>query len=184
MSLGDLVAAVVKAMEEGEVNEDLRTELARAALRSLDQLLEEMAKRVGGDTVPDTVIARTAIEVLLAALAYARSKGVSRPIRLLLPSEPVPGWNPLRTVAEELAARRLIHVYPYQPRPRLRQHVKTIAARLARTVKGFSARTVDVTDAPPYAVAALYSAGVRTLTVLVASEHIAVFQKLSYTLPA
>ena len=183
MEAGELVAALLQAMESGEVGEELRLRLVKAALRSLDDLLAEMAKRVGGDAVPDTVVATRAVEVVLAALAYARSKNAARPLRLLIPGEPVPGWAPLKTLSEELAARGLVHLYQYPARPRVRLHVRTVASKIARMVKGFSGRTVDVTDAPPFAVAALYSAGVRTLTVLVPAEHVAVFQKLSYTVP-
>ncbi len=180
----DLVSDLVKAMYEMRVDEELRREVVRAAVRDPDAFLAELAKRVGGEAVPDTVVAVTAVEVVLAALAYRRAKGETRPLRVIASRDPYPGWQPMKTLLADYAERGLIHVYEVSMRPRTRPNAKAIASSVARVARGFSARTVDVTDAPPYAVAALYSAGVRVLTVLVPLEHILVFQKFAYTVPA
>ncbi|ABM80827.1 hypothetical protein [Hyperthermus butylicus] len=161
--------------------EDVRRQLIETVLESLDEAFEAIAQRVGGDAVPDTVIARTAVEPVLAAIAYSRVKGARR-IRVIASSEPVEGWGPLNTLLEVLAAERIVDVYRVPLQPSTRLHVKEVVRRVARITRGFSARVVDVTDAPAYAVAGLYSAGVRVLTVLVDAGYAALFQKFSFTL--
>jgi hypothetical protein len=179
----DHVQVLIKTLVEGRPDEQVRMDLAKLAARYPDEVLEELARRVGGEAVPDTVVALKAVEVILAALAYRRAKGEQRPLRVIASKDPVEGWQPLRLLLDEYAAQGMVHVYEVPMRPRVRPNARTIASQVARVARGFSARTVDVTDAPPYAVAALYSAGVRVLTVLVPLEHVLVFQKFSFTLP-
>ncbi len=176
----ELIASLARGEELGE---EARMALVKHAVREPDRVIEEFSRRVGGEAVPDTVVVQKAVEVVLAAIALRRAKNVEKPLRVLVPKEPVPGWQPLRLLVEDYASRGLIHVYEYPSRPRTKPSVRNIASQIARIARGFSARTVDVTDAPPYAVAALYSAGVRVLTMLVPLEHILFFQKFSYTVP-
>ncbi len=166
--------------------EEARLELVKQAIRRPEEVLSVLAKRVGGDVVPDTIIVRTAVENVLATLAYKHAQSDSRPLRVIAPSEPISGWQPLRLLLEDYQVRGLIHVYEVPMKPTVRTPARLLASKVARIVRGVSARTVDVTDAPPFIVASLYSAGVRQLTMLVYIEHTKtiVFQKFGYTTPA
>ena len=175
LGVGDLFRLALASRKE-----DVRRQLVEAVLESPDKSLEEIARRVGGDAVPDTVVTMTAVEPVLAAIAYARVKGARR-LRIIAPSEPVEGWGPLNTLLEVFAAEKIADVYRVPLQPSARLHAKEIARKVARMVRGFSARIVDVTDAPAYAVTGLYSGGVRVLTVLVDVGYAALFQKFSFT---
>ncbi|MET1100944.1 MAG: hypothetical protein ABWW69_00480 [Pyrodictiaceae archaeon] len=161
-----------------EPSEERRMELAKLAAAGLEEALEEIAKRVGGELVPDTVIALRSIEVVLAALALRRAQGDERPLRLLVPRDPVPGWMPLRMLVEELAARGLVHVYETPVVPRIRPSARDIVERAARILRGFSARIVDITDSPPHLAVSVVRSGAWRLTMLVVLEHMAVFQRV------
>ncbi len=157
-------------------DENARMRLVKAFLEDIDEAMNIFARRVGGDIAPDTVVVRTAAEIVIAALAYSRRK-----LRIVMPSEPFPGWKPLLGLVEALSARRMVEVYRVPMQPSSRLPASMLARRVARVAKGFSAKVVDVSDAPPTAVAGLYGAGVRILTVLVDLGYVYVFQKFSYT---
>lgn len=165
-----------RALAEG--SEEARERLARALLEDLEGGLQEAAKRVGGEVVPDTVVARTALEVAVAAMAYARGSG--RRLRVIAPSEPVPGWGPLNTLLSAMEENGLVEVYRLQLIASTRPTARDIARRVAKIARGISAKVVDVSDAPPYVVAGLHAGGVRTLTVLVDLGYMAVFQKFGF----
>ena len=158
---------------------EAREELAKLAYRSLEELLDAVAARTGGEAAPDTVAASSRPEVVLAAAALRRGKGGR--LRILVPRDPVPGWAPLLAVVDRLVEEGLGEAYrvPFWPGGRLR--AREAARSVARVARGFSARTVDVTDASPIVVAGLYGAGVRSLTVLVDAGYAAVFQRFGYT---
>ncbi len=160
-------------------DEASRRMLAELVLSQPGESISVIARRVGGDTVPDTVVVRTSVEAVVAALAALRDKGER--LRVVLPSEPVEGWAPLLALVEGLAEQGLAEVYraPLVPSPRLR--AQEAVRRLARLFRGAAARVVDVTDAGPLAVAAAYSGGARWLTVLVDYQHSAVFQRFWFT---
>ncbi len=157
-------------------DENARMRLVEVFLENIDEAISTLARRVGGDVTPDTVIVRTAAEVVIAALARS-----GRKLRVVVPSEPFPGWKPLLDLVEVLSAKRMVEVYRVPMQPSSRLPASLLARRVARVAKGFSAKVVDVSDAPPMAVAGLYGAGVRTLTVLVDLGYVYVFQKFSYT---
>lgn len=171
---------VWKLFTEGEGGEKERSELVKCAYRDLDTVLDEVAKRVGGEVVPDTVAAATKVEVIFAALAYMRAKKMTTKLKVLIPSEPVPGWMPLVSAAELLQEQRLATVYRVPFYPSLRLHAKQATAKIARTLMGLSAKIVDITDASPLIVVALYPAGVRTPSIMVHAGYAALFQKLSF----
>lgn len=157
-------------------DESARTRFVGVFLEDIDEAISTLARRVGGDVAPDTVIVRTAAEVVVAALALSRRK-----LRVVVPSEPFPGWRPLLDLVEVLSAKRMVEVYRVPMQPSSRLPASLVARKVARVARGFSAKVVDVSDAPPTAVAGLYGAGVRTLTVLVDLGYVYVFQKFSYT---
>lgn len=163
--------------------EEYRVQLVRAYIDSGEQVLEEVAKRVGGDVAPDTVIVRTSVEIVIAALAYLHTSKHQRRLKIVAPEEPHEGWGPLNELLEVLAERREADVYRVYMTPSVRLHVRDVARKVGRILRGFSARIVDVTDAPGYVAAVLYSAGIRTVTVLVDAGYAALFQKLNITLP-
>jgi len=166
----ELGEAFWRALREG--TEEARWVLVKRFISSPDEVLGELGRRVGGEPVPDTVVAARAVEVVLASLAV-RGRG----LRLVVPDEPVPGWGPLAALVEELPRLGLGSVYrvPFWPRPRLR--ALEAVRRAARVLRGFSARIVDVTDASPLIAAAAQAGGARWLTVLVDYGHVAVFDK-------
>ena len=154
-----------------------RARLVELVYEDVDAVLRAVSGVVGGDTVPDTVAAMRAAEVVVAALAA----GASGRLRLLIPRDPVPGWAPLRSLAELLASRGLAVVYTVPMQPSSRVAAREVARRAGRVARGISARVVDVTDASPPVVAGLYGGGVRYLTVLVDAGYMAVFQRFTYT---
>jgi len=171
---------VWKLFTEGEGGEKARSELVKCAYRDLDGVLDEVAKRVGGEVVPDTVAAATRVEVVFAALAYMKAKKMTTRLKVLIPSEPVPGWMPLVSAAEFLQEQKLVVLYRVPFYPSLRLHAKQAIVKIARTIAGLSSRVVDITDASPMVVVALYPAGVRTPSIMVHAGYAALFQKLSF----
>ncbi len=141
------------------------------------EALNLIARRVGGP-VPDTVAARTAVEVVVAAAAAARAEGTR--LRVLAPSSPVPGWGPLMAALDLLTREGLVTVYqaPLVPAPRL--EAQRAVRKIARMLRGVSARLVDVSDSGPLVVAAAYPAGVRSLTLLVDYGYSVVFQRFGF----
>jgi hypothetical protein len=169
----ELVEAFWAALRGG--GEEPRWVLVKSFLSSPERVLEEIRRRVGGELVPDTVVASRAVEVVLAALA-ARGR-----VRLVIPSSPVPGWGPLLALAEELPRLGLGDVYstPFWPSSGLR--AVDVVRRVARVFRGAAVRIVDVTDASPLAVAAAQPGGARWLTVLADMEYTVVFEKFWFT---
>ncbi len=176
LGLGELFMKVARGEEGG-----LESELLKAARKSLESLLEEVAKRVGFEAKPDMVIARTSIAPVMAAAALAWKD--DRILKLLLPSKPLPGWMALQELGDILEEAGIARVYRVDMSPKTRPTARDVATKTARIVKACSPRVVDVTDAPPYTIAPLYSAGVRVLTVLVPLEYAVVFQKFSFITP-
>ena len=161
-----------------EGSEEARERLAAAFLEDVERGLETIARRVGGETVPDTIVARTALEFVLAAAAYAWKEGER--LRVIASSEPIAGWKPLNQVLTVMEDNGIVEVYRLPLIASAKPTARDIARRVARLAKGVSSRVVDVSDAPPYVVAGLYAGGVRILTVLVYLGHIAVFQKFGF----
>ncbi len=166
-----------------EPSEEHRMELVRMLIRSPREVLEEVAKRVGAEAVPDTVIARTSVETVVAALAVLQSEKQGSKLRVVAPSRQVPGWLPLNTLLDYLAEEGLANVFRVDMTPRARARARDLAAKAVRVIRGISPKVVDVTDAPPFIVAGLYSAGVRVMTILVDLEVVAVFQKFGFIIP-
>lgn len=171
---------VWKLFTEGRGGEKERNELVKCAYRDLDTVLDEVAKRVGGEVVPDTVAVATKVEVVFAALAYMRAKKMAAKLRVLIPSEPVPGWMPLVSATELLQEQRLATTYRVPFYPSLRLHARQATVKVARTLVGLSAKVVDITDASPLIVVALHPAGIRTPSIMVHAGYAALFQKLSF----
>jgi len=171
---------VWKLFTKGEGGEKARSELVKCAYRDLDTVLDEVAKRVGGEVVPDTVAVATKVEVVFAALAFVRAKKMATKLKVLIPSDPVPGWMPLVSAVEFLQEQKLVALYRVPFYPSLRLHARQATIKVARTLTGLSARVVDITDASPLVVVALYPAGVRTPSILVHVGYAALFQKLSF----
>ncbi|HIQ23451.1 MAG TPA: hypothetical protein EYH50_00160 [Pyrodictium delaneyi] len=161
-----------------ERSEEARERLAAVFLEDVEQGLEAIARRVSGEALPDTIVARTALEIVLAAAAYAWKEG--KRLRVMASSEPIPGWRPLNQVLAVIEENGIVEVYRLPLIASAKSTARDIARRVARLVKGISSRVVDVSDAPPYIVAGLYTGGVRTMTVLVDLGHIAVFQKFGF----
>jgi hypothetical protein len=178
LSIGEIFRLALSTRKE-----EYRAQLVRAYLDEGDKALAEIAKRVGGDAIPDTLIVRTSVETVLAALAYLKTMKAGRRLRIVAPEEPHEGWGPLNELVEVLMENREADVYRVQMTPSVRIHVRDVARKVGRMLRGFSARIVDVTDAPGYIGASLYAAGVRTVTVLVDAGYAAIFQKLNITMP-
>lgn len=162
-----------------ESSEEAREKLAEHLVEDIDHGLESIARRVGGEAKPDTVIAMTALEPVVAAVAYAWQEG--KRVRVITSSEPLPGWRPLNKIITILEEKGFIEVYRMPLKASSKPTARDIVRRVARLAKGISARIVDVTDAPPYAVAGLYAGGVRSLTVLVHLGYVAVFQRFGFS---
>ncbi len=162
-----------RMVEEG--SEEARMAFARLLLTDPDRVLGVVAKRVGGEWVPDTVIAGRALEVVVAALSLRRQEG--KKLRLVLPRDPVPGWAPLLMVSEDLAIRGLVEVYRVPFTPSHKPTAREVYRRAVRVFKGFSAGVADVTDASPVLAIAAHSVA-RYTTVLVFIGHAAVFQRI------
>ena len=107
--------------------------------------------------------------------------GTGGKLRLLLPDRAVPGWGPLRGLADVLASAGYVDMYPVPLLPDAKRAALTVARRVGRVARGIGARLVDVTDAPAPAVAGLYGGGVRLLTFLVDANGRLVFQRFTYT---
>ena len=158
-------------------SEEKRSFLARLLVGRTETLLDVVSRRVAGELVPDTVVAGRAVEIVVAALALRRSSGVSRPLRLVLPRDPVPGWAPLLMAAEDLAVKGLVEVYRLPWHASHKPTAREVYRRAIRVFKGFSAGVVDISDASPLLAVAAYSAA-RYLTVAVHLGHALVFQKV------
>ncbi len=180
--MASLSAAELFRLALATRREDYRAQLVRAYMDDEEGALSEIGRRVGGETVPDTIIVRTGVEVVLAALAYIHAERVARRLRIVAPSEPHEGWGPLNELLEYLAVKGRADVYRVPMTPTHRLHVRDAARKLGRVLRGFSARVVDVTDAPAFTAPGVYAAGVRVLTVLVETSYGAIFQKLNFTL--
>ena len=179
----DMVCSDVvwRLFTKGEGSEKERNELVKCAYHDLDTVLNEVAKRVGGEVVPDTVAAAVKVEVVFAALAYMRAKKVATRLKVLIPSEPVPGWIPLVSATELFQEQGLATVYRVPFYPSLHLHARQATVKVARTLIGLSAKVVDITDASPLIVVALHPAGVRTPSIMIHTGYAALFQKLSFT---
>jgi hypothetical protein len=151
--------------------EEARRRLVGLLLEDPEGVLEEISKRVGGDAAPDTVVARSAVEPVVAALALRRR------VRLVVPRDPVPGWGPLLDLAEALPGLGLGEVYRAPLSASARLPARRAVAVLARLYRGLSASVIDVTDGGPLAVAAAQPGRARWLTVLVDAQYMAVFQR-------
>lgn len=172
----DSVRLLARSLHRGEAGEAEAERLAALAARDPGGVVEALRGIVDGPS-PDTVVAMRSVVAVLAALA-ARSGGR---LRLLLPDRPVPGWGPLRSLSEALAASGYVDVYPVPLLPDARRTALTVARRVGRVARGIGSRLVDVTDAPAPAVAGLYGGGVRWLTFLVEAGGRLVFQRFTYT---
>ncbi|MET1129157.1 MAG: hypothetical protein ABWW70_07565 [Thermoproteota archaeon] len=159
-----------------EASEEARRELVEAVLEDLNAALEAIARYVGGEVRPDTVLVRTAAEVVLAAAAYVAAEGGR--LRVVAPKDPLPGWNPLNALLEALAEAGIAEIYRVEVRPTARRPASELARRAAKLLKGLSPKVVDVTDAAPFHVLAAYASGVRALSILVDLDYAAVFQRL------
>lgn len=173
----DRVRTLARSIHRGVAGERDAETLAGMVARDLDGVLDALQGIVEGAS-PDTVVATRSVVVVLAALAARRDGGR---LRLLLPDRPVPGWGPLKGLADVLAAAGYADVYPVPLLPDARRTALTVARKVGRVARGIGARLVDVTDAPAPAVAGLYGGGVRLLTFLVEAGGRLVFQRFTYT---
>jgi len=163
-----------------EPSEENRAVLVESFLRDPERAIEALSRFLGGEYTPDTVVVRTAVENLIAAIVLNRV-GSSRVVRVIAPREPIRGWAPLNTLLDELVQLGYVHVYRASFNPSGRVHARRIVHEVAKIARGLSTKIADVGDAPPIVLAGLYAGGVRRFLVLVYLGHIAVYQQFSFT---
>ncbi len=163
-----------------EPSEENRAVLVESFLRDPKRAIETLSRFLGGEHTPDTVVARTAAENVIAAVVLNRISG-NRAVKVVAPREPIRGWAPLNTLLDELAQLGYIHVYRTSFSPNSRVHAKKIVHNVAKIARGLSAKIADVSDTPPPVLAGLYAGGVRRFLVLVYLGHVAVYQQFSFT---
>ncbi len=163
-----------------EPSEENRAVLVESFLREPKRATKELSRFLGGEYIPDTVVVRTAVENVIAAIVL-NSVGSSRAIRVVAPREPIRGWAPLNTLLDELAQLGYVHVYRTNFSPSSRVHAKKIVRDVAKIARGFSAKIADVSDTPPPVLAGLYAGGVRRFLILVYLGHVVVYQQFSFT---
>jgi hypothetical protein len=166
-------------------SEDYRDKLVQEFLRDVDTGLLELSKFIGGELFPDTVVASTAAENVIAALAIRKAKKQEEErktvLKVIAPSEPIEGWRPLQVLLEELSIKNYVTVIRTRFTPSSRFTAKRIVSNISRVARGASPRVVDVSDANPLVVAGLCSGGVKRFVVLVDIDYAVVYQHFSCT---
>jgi len=161
-------------------SEENRLKLVEAFLKDLEGSVKALSRFIGGERVPDTVVATLSVENVIAGLVLSKLSG-RRVLRVIIPRRPVPGWGPLNLLVEELSTREMIHVYRTEFYPSGRLHARSIVREVARLARGISAKDVDITDASPSVIGGLYAGGVRGFLVLVYHGYSAVYQYFTFT---
>lgn len=160
---------------------DNRYLLVRRFLKDIDNSVELLSRVIGGEDTPDTVATMASPENVIAALVLNTVKKTGRKLRVIAPKEPVPGWDPLNLLIDELLEREIIEVYRVSFRPSGRNHARRIVRNVARIARGLSAKNVDVTEATAPVIAGLYAGGARRFLVLVYQGYIVSYQSFSFT---
>ncbi len=161
-------------------SEENRTALVETFLREPQRAVEVLSRFLGGEYIPDTVVVRTAVENVIAAIVL-NNVSSDRVVRVIAPREPTRGWAPLNTLLNELAQLGYVHVYRTSFSPSSRVHAKRIVRDVARITRGLSIKVADVSDTSPPVLAGLYAGGVRRFLILVYLGHVAVYQQFSFT---
>ncbi|BEP16957.1 hypothetical protein PYJP_03090 [Pyrofollis japonicus] len=164
-------------------SEEHREKLVQEFLKDINTNLLELSRFIGGEFFPDTVIASTAAENVIAALATKVSRKQDKEretiLKIIAPSEPIEGWRPLQVLLEELSFENYVTVIRTRFTPSSSFTAKKVVSRISRVAKGASPKIVDVTDANPLVVAGLCSGGVRRFVILVDIGYAAVYQHFS-----
>ncbi len=127
-------------------------------------VLEEAARKVRYEEIPDTVIVwRDPVPLVAVASLYAVSEATGK-LKIIV-VEPMPALlsEAVTVVASELNAGTYPVTYNIgYGRERVAEQLR----KVVRIVRGASAQTVDVSDAPGALGVALHRAGVRRFTVV------------------
>ena len=146
-------------------------------LAGVRQTLEEAARKVRYEAIPDSIIVwRDPIPLVAVASLYVVGEAEGK--LKVLPVEPMPEL--MERVVEAIVLETGAATYPLRYNPGYgKDRVADSLQRAMRVVKGAALRTVDVTDAPAPIAIALHRAGVRTYTIVRRKGYEVLIEKFS-----